>query len=94
MVSDNPRRRADVTLDQLADGSAVLYDKARKMAHPLTQTATLIWQACDGEHTLAAIVDELAAAYDAPRDAIEGDVTTFLRQLTDLHLLEESESDV
>ena len=39
---------------------------------------------CDGERTLAMIVDTLAAKFDrAPRDAIAGDVTAMLQGLAD-----------
>jgi pyrroloquinoline quinone biosynthesis protein D len=37
----------------------------------------------DGVRGLAAIVDELAARYEAPRELIAGDVETMLRDLGD-----------
>jgi pyrroloquinoline quinone biosynthesis protein D len=43
---------------------------------------------CTGEATFAAIIDDLAAAYAAPRDRILADVTTLLRGLADKRLLE------
>jgi pyrroloquinoline quinone biosynthesis protein D len=43
---------------------------------------------CDGEASLAAIVDDLAKAYAAPRDRILTDVTALLRGLADKRLLE------
>ena len=43
---------------------------------------------CNGEATLAAIVDDLAKAYAAPRDRILADVTTLLRGLAEKRLLE------
>ena len=45
-------------------------------------------QRCTGEATFAAIIDELAAAYKAPRERILADVTTLLRGLADKRLLE------
>jgi pyrroloquinoline quinone biosynthesis protein D len=42
---------------------------------------------CDGSRTVAEIVDELAAVYDADRDLIAGDVTDMLADLVAKRLL-------
>jgi pyrroloquinoline quinone biosynthesis protein D len=43
---------------------------------------------CTGEATFAAIVDDLATTYSAPRERILADVTAMLRGLADKRLLE------
>ncbi len=43
---------------------------------------------CTGEATFAAIVDDLAIAYSAPRERVLADVTALLRGLADKRLLE------
>jgi pyrroloquinoline quinone biosynthesis protein D len=43
---------------------------------------------CTGEATFAAIVDDLAQAFSAPRERIVADVTALLRGLADKRLLE------
>jgi pyrroloquinoline quinone biosynthesis protein D len=43
---------------------------------------------CTGEATFAAIIDDLATTFKAPRERILGDVTTMLRGLADKRLLE------
>ena len=43
---------------------------------------------CTGESTFAAIVDDLAQAYSAPRERVLADVTVMLRSLADKKLLE------
>jgi pyrroloquinoline quinone biosynthesis protein D len=50
--------------------------------------AVAVVQRCTGEATFAAIIDDLAAAYAAPRERILADVTTLLRGLADKRLLE------
>ena len=50
--------------------------------------AVEIVKRCTGEATLAAIVDDLAATYAAPRERILIDVTALLRTLADKRLLE------
>jgi pyrroloquinoline quinone biosynthesis protein D len=43
---------------------------------------------CTGEATFAAIVDDLAKTFAAPRERILADVTTLLRGLADKRLLD------
>ena len=43
---------------------------------------------CTGDATLEAIVDDLAAAFSAPRERVLADVTTLLQGLADKKLLE------
>lgn len=50
--------------------------------------AVEVLRRCTGEATLAAIVDELAAAFGAPRERIESDVKTLLSSLAEKRLLE------
>jgi pyrroloquinoline quinone biosynthesis protein D len=50
--------------------------------------AVAVVQRCTGEATFAAIVDDLATTYAAPRERILTDVTTLLRGLADKRLLE------
>ncbi len=47
------------------------------------ETAVEILQLCDGERTVAQIVDLLATKYAAERSAIAGDVVTMLGDLAD-----------
>ncbi|MFD1880679.1 pyrroloquinoline quinone biosynthesis peptide chaperone PqqD [Paracoccus pacificus] len=42
----------------------------------------------DGARDLDAIIDDLAAAYDAPAEVIRGDVEAFLADLAEKRLLE------
>ena len=53
----------------------------------LSESAARIVAACVEERTLAAIVDELAAATGEPRGRIEIEVLSFLRALDDRGLL-------
>jgi pyrroloquinoline quinone biosynthesis protein D len=50
--------------------------------------AAEIVKRCTGESTLAAIVDDLAQAYAAPRERVLADVTVMLRGLADKKLLD------
>jgi pyrroloquinoline quinone biosynthesis protein D len=50
--------------------------------------AAEIVKRCTGEATFAAIVDDLAKTFNAPRERILTDVTTMLRSLADKKMLE------
>ena len=50
--------------------------------------AVEIIKRCTGQATFTEIVDDLAAAFSAPRDRISVDVTAMLRGLADKRLLE------
>jgi pyrroloquinoline quinone biosynthesis protein D len=50
--------------------------------------AAAIVKRCTGEATFAAIVDDLAKTFNAPRERILADVTMMLRGLADKKLLE------
>lgn len=51
-------------------------------------TAVEILKRCDGSATLRAIVDDLAASFNAPQERVMADVSATLRQLADKRLLE------
>ena len=50
--------------------------------------AAEILKRCTGEASLAAIVDDLAKTFNAPRERIHGDVVKLLAGLADKKLLE------
>jgi pyrroloquinoline quinone biosynthesis protein D len=52
------------------------------------RSAVEIFKRCTGEATLFAIVDGLAATFNAPRERIHTDVSALLRGLADKKLLE------
>jgi hypothetical protein len=58
------------------------------MGFPLTATAAIVWEACDGDHTPAAMIEELGAVFDAPSDVIARDVQALLDHFTEIGLLE------
>ena len=52
------------------------------------QIAAEVVKRCTGDASFAAIVDDLAVAFAAPRERIEADVAVLLRGLADKKLLE------
>lgn len=50
--------------------------------------AVTVLKLCDGDRTVDGIIDELAAAYAAPREQIETDVKKMLGDLADKRVLD------
>ena len=73
-------------VDSAAHGGLVLL--APERVFKPDAIAAEILKRCTGEATLAAIVDELAATYGAPRERVLADVSTLLRSLIDKKLME------
>ena len=84
----NPSRRDNVHIQDLPDGSALLYDTESTTAYPITESAAVVWRACDGECGVEAIIDQLEARYEAPRETIVSDVNSLIEDLTSKGLLE------
>jgi pyrroloquinoline quinone biosynthesis protein D len=89
-VSDDrrPVRRATVDFRVLDDLSSVAVDSASGEAHALNPVATAVLERCDGTMTVAEIVDEVVAIFDAPAEQVAADVRAFLEQLAGAGLIE------
>lgn len=88
-ISDDarPRLPRGVRLvDSRAQGGMVLL--APERVFKPDAIAIEILKRCDGAATIAAIADDLAAAYKAPRDRVIADIKALLGGLADKQLLE------
>jgi hypothetical protein len=84
-----PIRRDGVSDELLEDGSLILYNGHRQEALTLNGTGALVWECCDGDHDVAAIVEELRELFPgAP--GIGGDVRDLLARLAAAGLLAEA----
>jgi hypothetical protein len=55
--------------------------------HRLNETATLVWQHCDGRATVASVVGALAHAFGATQAVVEADVRALLHGLEERDLV-------
>lgn len=78
-ISHVPDRRKDLVCQDLGT-EVVLYDPQAGAIHVLNRTAHLIWDLCDGDHSLGDIREELMAAFSA---APERDVLADVQQTVD-----------
>ncbi len=80
-------RRADALLELDLDGEVLLVDPRTDGIHQLNPVATIIWSVLDGDATARELVDDLADAFAADVDVVEGDVAVLLERLDSAALL-------
>jgi PqqD family protein of HPr-rel-A system len=81
-----PLRKGDVWVRREGDQTAV-YDPDTTRFHMLNPTALAIWEACDGETTVAEIIEAVIELTDAETARATEDVTRALQNLLDAGLL-------
>jgi len=77
---ERPMKPNCVHGELLADQSLVLHNTCTGQSMTLNPTAALIWECCDGEHSLAMILDEVREVFPGAQQ-IEGDVIALLKEL-------------
>lgn len=87
MTWHDPPRRAHGVRSVPMDDDVVVFRVDTAAAVNLEGTGSLIWQLIDGRATCDAIVEELAAEFDAAPEHIASDVRTLLDRLLDLGLI-------
>ena len=89
MITDDARPtlspKARLRVDKKTGQKVLLYPEKGLLLNP---TGARILELCDGERTVASIVDALMGEHvGAVRDTIAGEVTTFLQRLHDAGLV-------
>lgn len=76
---NRPRRKPGYRLEMI-DNELLLFHPAEAKIMYCNETASLIWQLCDGQHTPQEITDLLAAAFPEAADSMADDVEATLGQ--------------
>ena len=84
---ERPKRRSDVN-SRLIDGETVVLDRSANRIHQLNQTASFIWDRCDGARSAREIADQLVEAFEVDRQTAETSVKMTLQQFEQLGLLD------
>ena len=78
--AERPRKNACVHDELLPDGGMVLYHSCLQQIMTLNPTAALVWECCDGEHSVAMIAQEIRDVFpEAPN--VEADILAVLQEL-------------
>jgi hypothetical protein len=86
-LRSKPKRRETIESQPLPDGSGLLFDPTAAIGYPITQSAMRIWQLCDGDHEVAAILNDLEGYYDVERPTLERDSLQLLEDFAEKQLL-------
>jgi hypothetical protein len=79
MDTDRPLKRRNIACRNMGT-ETLLYDAQAEAIHVLNPTALLIWNLCDGNHSLQDVKKELMAAFSL---ATEHDVLADIQQTVD-----------
>jgi hypothetical protein len=80
------RPRGDLT-SVVLDGELVVYDSSSNALHHLNPVATIVWQQCDGEQTVDAIVERLVRESTEQPEVVRRHVCELIDQLASVSLL-------
>lgn len=82
----NPKIRKDLYVRTLGD-EKVVYDKENGRVHFMNQTATFVFDLCNGTHSKNEIIECLLGKYDVSREQAEKDVRETLKNMVDSKIL-------
>ena len=85
----HPQRKEQV-ICQKASNEFLLFNMQDGNYYSLNEVGQRIWELCDGNHSVAQVVDTLASEFEAPRDLLANDVVELLDQLQGGKLIVES----
>ena len=78
-LSNKPQQAPDYKLESI-DDELLLFHPSQTTIIYCNSTASLVWQLCDGERTVADIIHLLKEAYPEAKDLLIGDIQTSLNQ--------------
>jgi len=74
----SPIRKKEYTTRLLPDGYIAIIDSEHKQVHSLPPVGALVWELCDGKHTIGEIADEISQMVEVVRQR------NFVQEVSDL----------
>jgi radical SAM protein with 4Fe4S-binding SPASM domain len=87
-MDERPKKRGDIVNGDAGD-EVVLYDSRNDNVHHMNLLAGVIWDLCDGNHTVKDITEEIVDVLNADPVQVERDVTKMIEDFQGKGLLEE-----
>jgi hypothetical protein len=81
--------RRDRVIAQQVEGQSVLLDVDSGEYFALNEVGGLLWELCDGSHSVASMVDVICEQYDAESSVVLTDATELLENLSGAGLIAE-----
>ncbi|MBI2206205.1 MAG: PqqD family protein [Candidatus Rokubacteria bacterium] len=82
MASRDSRPRRVTVPWRAIDTEALIVDPKAGLLYPLNSVAARVWELCDGDHTVDAIVRALVEEFDSDEATIRTDVLGFVDELS------------
>jgi hypothetical protein len=79
-LQSHPERKEQV-IAQKASSDFLLFDMNDGNYYALNEVGCRIWELCDGNHSIAQIIETLAAEYDASPESLAKDVLELIEKL-------------
>ena len=79
-------QKRDVRIQQV-DGETLVLDEQNGYIHQFNDTASFVWQQCDGKSSLTEIVQRFAREFDLEDLVATKDVSEVIEKFRDLELL-------
>jgi hypothetical protein len=87
VAEDFPNRRSGLDARSLT-GETVVLDRRLRRIHQLNQTASFIWERCDGRHAVGEIAAQMARDFDVDLETARRDAAAAVARLAEAGLLE------
>ena len=83
----NPLRMERLAYKSIGSETIILDSKIGKEVHQLNEVAAFIWNHCDGNNDIPALVNLVCEEFDVDYDVASGDVQSFINELKSKSLL-------
>ncbi|MEN8220339.1 MAG: PqqD family protein [Pseudomonadota bacterium] len=85
----SPLKKEKIVLRALGD-EAVLYNPQTKAIHVLNKTSSMVWESCDGKHSLEMIENKIMDKFDVSSDQdVKDDIRETINKFSELGLIEQ-----
>ena len=82
--------RKEQVIAQKASNDFLLFNMHDGNYYSLNEVGSRIWELCDGDHSVAQLLETLKAEYDAPVESLAQDVLELLEELKSGKLIGEA----
>ncbi len=83
-----PLKKEKIVIRDMGD-EAVLYNPQTKAIHVLNKTSSMVWEYCDGKHSLKMIENKIMETFDVSNaQDVKDDLRETLNQFSELGLIE------
>ncbi len=83
-----PKRKSDLAFNHLIDQMVIINFNSERQFHQTNEVGALIWELCDGTHSIPQIVESITNDFDVDYQIAESDCLDFISELDKNELLD------